>query len=60
MTMPSVEFVFDGMDKPVSLSMIEAADLVDDPKKMKQFLKTNIKKGKENASKPSKVERSDS
>ena len=58
--MPSVEFVFDGMDKPVSLSMIEAADLVDDPKKMKQFLKTNIKKGKENGSKPSKVERSDS
>ena len=42
--MHSVEFVFDGMDKPVSLSMIEAADLVDDPKKMKQFLKTNIMK----------------
>ena len=58
--MPSVEFIFDGMDKPVSLSMIEAVDLVDDPKKMKQFLKTNIKKGKANGSKPSKVERSDS
>lgn len=57
--MPSVEFIFDGMDKPVSLSMIEAVDLVDDPKKMKQFLKTNIKKGKENDSKPSKVERSE-
>ena len=58
--MPSVEFVFDGMDKPVSLSMIEAVDLVDDPKKMKQFLETNIKKGKENGSKSSEMDRSDS
>ncbi len=57
--MPNVEFIFEGMDKPVSLSMIEAVDLVDDPKKMKQFLKTNIKKGKD-ASKPNEVEKSDS
>ena len=58
--MPSVEFVFNCKDKPVSMSLEKAADLVEDRKKFKSFLETNIKKGKENASKPSKVDRSDS
>ncbi|MAL35943.1 MAG: hypothetical protein CMK95_07905 [Pseudomonas sp.] len=58
--MPSVEFVFDGKDKPVSMSLKKAADLVEDREKFKSFLKTNIKKGKANASEPSEMDRSDS
>jgi len=58
--MPSVEFVFNGKDKPVSMSLEKAADLVEDRKKFKSFFETNIKKGKENASKSSEMDRSDS
>lgn len=59
-SMPSVEFVFDGKDKPVSMSLKKAADLVEDRKKFKSFLETNIKKGKANGSKSSEMDRPDS
>lgn len=58
-SMPSIEFVFPGQDEPVKLSMMEGAKLCEDPKKLGEFVKSNMK-GKENGSKSSEMDRSDS
>ncbi len=58
-SMPSIEFVFPGQDKPVVVPEKIVSGLCDNPKILAKFIKTNLK-GKENDSKPSKMDRSDS